>query len=115
MERRLTGINMKDAIYSGIKVIFPEVQQPSCIRHPKQLDEMQILKMMDTKKCAERETMMAKKEIMLDIYEQRRDAFYEYGPAESLDKTEFCGKLNSLHQKRENRCTAFFDWFLRNG
>ena len=115
MERRLTGINMKDAIYSGIKVIFPEVQQPSCIRHPKLLDEMQILKMMDTKKCAERETMMAKKEIMLDIYEQRRDAFYEYGPAESLDNTEFSGKLNSLHQKRENRCTAFFDWFLRNG
>ena len=52
---------------------------------------------------------------MLDIYEQRRDALYEYGLAESLDKTEFCGKLNSLHQKRENRCTAFFDWFLRNG
>ena len=98
----MTGINMKDAIYSGIKVIFPEVQQPSCIRHPKQLDEMQILKMMDTKKCAERETMVAKKEIMLDIYEQRRDALYEYGIAESLDKTELCGKLNSLQQKWEN-------------
>ena len=115
MERRLIGINMNDTIYSGIKVIIAEAQQPSWIRHPKQRDEMQIVKMMDTKKCAERETMMAKKEIMLDIYEQRRDAFYEYGLAESLDKTEFCGKLNSLHQKRENRCTAFFDWFLRNG
>ena len=115
MERRLTGINMKDAIYSGKKVIFPEAQQPSCIRHPKQWDEMQVLKMMDTKKCVERETMTAKKEIILDIYEQRRDAFYEYGLAESLDKTEYCGKLNSLHQKRENRCTTFFDWFLRTG
>ena len=111
MERRLTGVNMKDAISSGIKVIFPEAQQPSCIRHPKQQDEMQIVKMMDNKKCAERETMMTKKEIMLDIHEQRRDALYEYVLAESLDKTEFCGKLNSLQQKRENRSTAFFDWF----
>ena len=63
MERRLTGINMKDAIYRGIKVTFPEAQQPSCIRHPKQRDEMKILKMMGTKKCAERETMMAKKRL----------------------------------------------------
>ena len=54
---------MKDAIYRGIKVTFPEAQQPSCIRHPKQRDEMQILKMMGTKKCAERETMMAKKRL----------------------------------------------------
>ena len=52
---------------------------------------------------------------MLDIYEQRRDALYEYGLAESLDKTEFCGKLNSSQQKQENRCTALFDWFWRNG
>ena len=109
MERRLTGVNMKDAIYSGIKVIFPEAQQPSCIQHPKQRDEIQILKMMDTEKCAERETMMDKKEIMLDIYEQRRGALYEYGLAEPLDKTEFCGKLNSLQQKWENRCTGFCD------
>ena len=109
MERRLTGVNMEDAIYSGIKVIFPEAQQPSCIQHPKQRDEIQILKMMDTEKCAERETMMDKKEIMLDIYEQRRGALYKYGLAESLDKTEFSGKLNLLQQKRENRCTGFFD------
>ena len=108
MERRLTGISMKDAIYSGIKVIFPEAQQPSCIQHPKQRDEIQILKMMDTEKCAERETMVDKKEIMLDIYEQRRGALYDYSLAESLDKTEFCGKLNLLLQKRENRCTGSY-------
>ena len=60
MERRLIGVNTKDAIYSEIKVIFPEAKQPSCALHPKQQDEMQILKMMDTKKCAEREAMMAK-------------------------------------------------------
>ena len=39
----------------------------------------------------------------------REEALYKYGLAESLDKTEFSGKLNLLQQKRENRCTGFFD------
>ena len=102
----MTGVNMKDAIYSGIKVIFPEAQQPSCVQHLKQPDEIQILKMMDTEKYAEREKMMDKKEIMLDIYDQRRGALYEYGLAESLDKIEFCGKLNLLKTVVKNEKTV---------
>ena len=55
--------------------------------------------MMDRKKCTEGKKMMAKKEIKLDIYGQRRGTLYEYGLAESSDEEEFCGKLNSLQQK----------------
>ena len=40
---------MEDAIYNGVKILFPEAQQLYCVRHLKQRDEMQILKMMDRK------------------------------------------------------------------
>ena len=43
--------------------------------------------------------MMAKKEIILDIYGQKRGTLYEYGLAASSDEAEFRGKLNSLQQK----------------
>ena len=52
--------------------------------------------MMDRRECTEREKMMVEKEIMLDIYGQRRGTLYEYGLAEWSDKVEFYGKLNSL-------------------
>ena len=42
---------------------------------------------------------MSKKELILDIYRQRRGTLYEYRLAESSDEAEFCGKLNSLQQK----------------
>ena len=50
--------------------------------------------MMGRKKCTKKENEMTNKEIMLDIYGQRRSILYEYDLAESLDKTEFCAKLN---------------------
>ena len=95
-------------------MFFPEAQQLYCVRHLKQRDKMQILKMMDSKKCTEKEKMMAKKEIILDIYGQRKGTFYEYSLPESSDEAGFCGKLNSLQQKWENRCKGFFDWFCGN-
>ena len=79
---------MEDPIYNGVKILFPEKQQ---------IDnkfEMQILKMMGRKKCTKKEKKMTKKEIMLDICGQSRSILYEYGLAESLDKTEFCAKLH---------------------
>ena len=88
------GVDMEDAIYNGVKILFPEAQQLYCFRHLKQRDEMQILKIMDRKKYTEKEKMMAKKEIILDIYEQRRGTLYKYGLAELSDEAEFCGKLN---------------------
>ena len=78
---------MEDAIYNGGKILFPEKQQI----HNK--FEMQILKMMGRKKCTKKEKKMTKKEIKY-IYGQGRSILYEYGLAESLDKTEFCAKLN---------------------
>ena len=41
------GVDIEDAIYNGVKTLFPEAQQPYCVRHLKQLDKMRILKMMD--------------------------------------------------------------------
>ena len=108
------GVDMEDAIYNGVKILFPEAQQLYCFRHLKQRDEMQILKIMDRKKYTEKEKMMAKKEIILDIYGQRRGTLYKYGLAESSDEAEFCGKLDSLQQKCESRCKGFFDWFCGN-
>ena len=75
---------------------------------------MQILKMMDRKKCTEKEKMMAKKEIILVIYGQKRGTLCEYGPAKSSDEAEFYGKLNSLQQKWGSRCKGFLDWFCGN-
>ena len=79
---------MEDAIYNGVKILFPEKQQI----HNK--FEMQILKIIGRKKCTKKKKKMTKKEIILDKYGKRRSILYEYGPAESLDKTEFCAKLN---------------------
>ena len=109
-----TGVDIEDAIYNGVEILFTEAQQLYCVRHLKQWGEMQILKMMDRKKCTEKEKIMAKKEIILDVYGQKRDTLYEYGLAESSDETEFCGKLNSLQRKWGSRCKGFFDWFCRN-
>ena len=97
-----TGVDMEDAIYNRVKKIFPEAQQLYCVRNLKQRDEIQILKTMDRKKCTEKEKMMARKEIILDIYGQRRGTLYEYGLAESSDEAKFCGKVNSLQQKWES-------------
>ena len=105
---------MEDAIYNGVKILFSEVQQLDCVQHVKQRDEMEILKMMDRKKCALREKMMAKKEVMLDIYGQRTGNLCKYGLAETSDKAEFCDKLNSLQWKWESCCKGFFDWFCEN-
>ena len=66
-------VDMEDEIYNGVKILFPEAQQLYCVRHLKQRDEIQILKMMDRKNFTEREKMIAKKEVILDIYGQRRD------------------------------------------
>ena len=63
---------MEHAIYNGMKILFQEAQQLYCVQHLKQQDEMQILKMTDRKKCTKKEKVMAKKEIILDIYGQRR-------------------------------------------
>ena len=87
------GVNIEDAIYKGVKILFLEAQQL------KQWDKMQILKMMDRKKYTKKEKMMAKKEIISVIYGQKRDTLSEYCPAKSSDEAEFCGKLESLQQK----------------
>ena len=108
------SVDKEDAIYNGVEILFTEAQQLYCVRHLKQLGEMQILKMMDRKKCTEKEKMMAKKEIILYIYGQKRGTLYEYGLAESSDEEEFCGKLNSLQRKWGSRCKGFFDWFCGN-
>ena len=54
------GVDIEDAIYNGVQILFPEAQQLCCVRHLKQRDEIQILKMMDRKKCTEKEKMIAK-------------------------------------------------------
>ena len=108
------GVDIEDAIYNWVKIIFPEAQQPYCVRHLNQRDKMQILKMTDRKKYTEEEKIIAKKEINLDIYRQKRGTLYEYSLAESSDEGEFWGKLNSLQQKWRSRCKGFFDWFCSN-
>ena len=65
--------------------------------------------MTDRKKYTEEEKIIAKKQINLDIYRQKRGTLYEYSLAESSDEGEFCGKLNSLQQKWRSRCKGFFD------
>ena len=56
--------------------------------------------------------MMAKKEIILDIYGQKRGTLYEYGLAESSDEAEFCGNLNSLQQKWGSDVKSFSTGFV---
>ena len=67
-----------------------------------------------SKKCTEEEKIIAKKEIILDIYGEKRGTLYKYGLAESSEEAEFCGELNSLQQKWGSRCKGFFDWFCDN-
>ena len=56
----------------------------------------------------------AKKDIIKDIYGQRKGGLYEYGLIEDIDEADFTAKLASLKKaKWESRCAGFFDWFLR--
>ena len=103
------GVDSEDAIYKAVKIFVLQAQQLYCFQHLKQRYEMQILKMMDRKKCTEKERMMAKKEIILVIYGQKRVTLCEYGPVKSSDEAEFRGKLNSLQQNWGSRCKGFLD------
>jgi len=82
------GIDMEDAIYNGVKALFPDSQRLYCVRHLKQRDEVQIDKLMEKMKCSEREKIAAKNEILLDIYGQRRGTSYEYGSAVAKQKLD---------------------------
>ena len=103
------SVNIEDVIYNEVKILFTEAQQLYCVRHLKQRFKMQFRKMMDRKKCTEKEKMMTKKDIILDICGQKRGTLHKYGLAESSDEAEFCGKLNSLQQKWGSQCKGFFD------
>ena len=57
---------------------------------------MQILKMIVRKKCTKKEKMMAKQEIILDIYGQRRGTSSEYYLAESSVIQLIAAKMGKL-------------------
>ena len=46
-------VNKEYGIYNVVKILFADAQQLYCVRHLKQRDKMQFLKMMDRKKCTE--------------------------------------------------------------
>ena len=91
--------------------MLPDVQQLYCVHHLIQRDEQKTNCILQKLDCRENERLRAKKEILSDIYGERRGGLYEYGLAESSDAKEFSEKLASLERKWESRCPGFFKWF----
>ena len=108
---RKIGIDMEEAILQGVASMFPDVQHLYCVRHLMQGDEEKINCIFRKLDCRENERLRVKKEILSDIYCERRGGLYEYGLAESSDAQEFSEKLASLERKWERRCPGFFKWF----
>ena len=102
---------MEEAILQGATSMFPDVQHLYCVRHLMQRDEQKINCILQKLDCRENERLRAKKEILSDIYGERRGGLFEYGLAESSDVEEFSEKLVSLERKWESRCPGFFKWF----
>ena len=105
---------MEDAIFKGVKVLFPNVKHLYCVRHLQKRDEIKISKLMEARNCSDKERNRAKREIIIDIYGQRKGDCYEYGLCEANDEKEFTSKLMSKEQKWETLCKGFFAWFCKN-
>ena len=57
------GVDSEDAIYKAVKIFVLEAQQLCCFQHLKHRYEMQILKMMDRKKCTKKEKIWLKRRL----------------------------------------------------
>lgn len=108
------GLDMEDAIFNGVKVMFPNVEQLYCVRHLQQRDEIKISKMLEGKNVSEKEKHRAKREIVIDVYGQRIGDCYEYGLCEAKDETEFIAKLKEKEKRWESLCKGYFSWFWKN-
>ena len=89
------GVDSEDAIYKAVKIFVLEAQQLCCFQHLKHRYEMQILKMMDRKKCTKKEKMMAKKEIILVIYGQKEAPYANMVQLNHQTRQNFV--VNSTH------------------
>ena len=105
------GIDMEEAILQGVTSMFPDVQHLYCVHHLMQRDERKINFLLQKLDSRENERLRAKKEILSDIYGEKREGLYEYGLAESSDAEEFSEKLAPLERKWKSRCPGFFKWY----
>ena len=105
------GIEMEEAILQRVTSMFPDVQYLYFVRHLIQRDEQKINCLLQKLDCRENERLRSRKEILSDIYGERRGGLYEYCLAESSDAKEISEKLASLERKWESRCPGFFKWF----
>ena len=108
------GVDMEEAIYNGLSSLLPNVEKLHCVRHLKQRDEAQIIKILNKFNGTELQINKIKKDILDDIYGQRMGGVYEYGLTESTDKEEFLSKLESCKRKWNANCNGFYDWFIQN-
>ena len=76
---RKIGIDMEEAILQGVVTsMFPDLQHLYCVRYLMQRDEQKINYLLQKLDCRENERLRAKKEILSDIYGERRRGLYEY-------------------------------------
>ena len=104
------GLDIEEAVLQGVASMFPDVHHLYCICHLMQRDEQKINCILQKLDCRENERLRPQKEILSDIYGERRRGLYEYG-LEFSDAEEFSEKLASLERKWESRCPGFFKWF----
>ena len=89
------GLDIEEAVLQGVASMFPDVHHLYCICHLMQRDEQKINCILQKLDCRENERLRPKKEILSDIYGERRRGLYEYG-LEFSDAEEFSEKLASL-------------------
>ena len=105
------GVDMKSAIYNGLKCHNQELYRLVCVRHLKKRDEENMLKMLQKTNQSSAQISHSKPEVLNDIYGERTGTYNEYGLTESYDMDDFNAKLISLKEKWEALIPRFYGWF----
>ena len=97
---RKIGVDMEDAIFNGMKIVFKDVERLVCVKHLSDRDKSKIGKLLAKTAQTGNDKVNSTKEIIADIYGKKYGkkygAIYEYGLADAANATDFENKLNSL-------------------
>ena len=107
------GVDMENAIFNGLKTVFPNLESLRCVKHIGDRDKIKLKKLLSTVKADKVQKARIEFDIMTDIYGKNNGAVYELGLAEAVDSDDFDAKLSSLEHRWNGMCTGFFSWFQR--
>ena len=96
---KIIGADMEEAITNGFKRVIPNIKVLYCARNLKQRDKIKTDNLMEKVTASAAEKVLAKADILKDIYGERKGTTYDLGLAEAANDEDFLDKLNSLDKR----------------